>query len=295
MNPIEEYLSDLASALRVRGPRRRRFLAECRDHLTDASQTHGPEEAVRRFGPVADLMRGFEEEVAVRRGRGATVLSAAGVLGAGASTLMMVNAADVGATAPLAWAVVFFASAQTAAVATFLALIRVIAMRHESATASDVLLLCRRSWIALGSALVTMFAAGAGVTGKTDAWRVLIGPAMIALASIALVSVGRLARRHEHRRARLVRPPLVDLAGIAHLSDILGSNWIARPSVILGPTVVAAAAAAFWWNHLDHGSAAGSSAAAGIEATCALAGFLLLGPSLGLFATRRNPGPNEIQ
>lgn len=66
-------------------------------------------------------------EIAVRRARAATLLAAAGVLGTGASTLVMVHGTSGGLAAPLAWAVVFFASAQTSAAAMALALLRAAA------------------------------------------------------------------------------------------------------------------------------------------------------------------------
>lgn len=294
MNAVERYLSDLEAALRTGGRRRRRFLAECRDHLADASRAYGPDEAVRRFGPVADAARGFEMEVAVRRARGATVLTAAGVGAVALSTLAMVNAADRGVTAPVAWAVVFFASAQTAGVAMVLALLRAAAMRYEVGTPAEVALLCRRNWVALGFAALTMLAAGAGVPGQTAAWRILLGPAVVVPAAIALASAGRVVRRQASREERAVRAPLAELATLARrTADVPHPPWTARPGVVLVPTLLGSALAAFWWSYLDHGTAPGSAAAAGIEAACVLVGFVVLGPALGLYAppTRHRERP----
>ncbi|WP_344778996.1 hypothetical protein [Nocardioides panacisoli] len=196
---------------------------------------------------------------------------------------MMIQAADPGVSAPPGWAVLFFASAQTTAVAVLLAGLRAVAMRDEGGTPADVMLLCRRNSVALGFALVTMFAAGGGVTGSTDVWRILLGPATAAIASIALVRAARLARPHRQDRARTVRAPLDDLTRLARRTagDRPARGRLSRPSVILVATTLVAAGGAFWWNHLDHGTTAGSGVAAGIESACVLAGFALLGPVLG--------------
>ena len=265
MNAVDRYLHELASALHVRGRARRRILAECRDHLLDATEAHGPDEAVRRFGPVADVVAGFEVEVAVRRAQAATWLTAAGVAGIGASTLAVVHATDNGLTAPVAWAVVFFASAQTSAVALLLAVLRAVLMRHETGSSAAVALLCRRNAMALGFAALTMFAAAAAVPGQTSAWRILAGPAIGTLAAFALVRAGRPARRQRDRTAAEVQPT---------------PRW----SLLLAPTTVVSAVGAYGWSYLDHGTASGSLVTAGIEAACVLAGFVLLRRPLGLVA-----------
>ncbi|HJQ05308.1 MAG TPA: hypothetical protein VJ872_07680 [Nocardioides sp.] len=263
MNAVDRYVADLAAALHVRGQARRRILAECRDHLADASAVHGPDEAVRRFGPVADVVAGFEVEVAVRRAQAATWLTAAGVAGIGASTLAVVHATDNGLTAPVAWAVVFFASAQTSAVALLLAVLRAVLMRHETGSAAAVSLLCRRNGVALGFAALTMFAAGAAVPGQTSAWRILAGPAIGVLASAALLRAGRLARRQRDREGAEAQPT---------------PRW----DLLLAPTMVLSAFGAYWWSYLDHGTVSGSFVTAGIEAACVLTGFVLLRRPLGL-------------
>jgi hypothetical protein len=60
-----------------------------------------------------------------------------GVLAVGASAWAIVNGADPHASAVVAWAVVFFACAQTAAVSAFLAALRAAAIRREPATPAD--------------------------------------------------------------------------------------------------------------------------------------------------------------
>jgi len=47
---IETYLDELARALQVHGPRKRRILAEAEQHLRECAAAHGPDlfEAFRR-------------------------------------------------------------------------------------------------------------------------------------------------------------------------------------------------------------------------------------------------------
>lgn len=290
MNAVDRYLDELGAVLRVRGRRRRRFVQECRDHLVDASAAYGADVAVRRFGTAADVARGFEVEVAVGRARAATVLVTAAVLAVGASTLVMVNAAAPNVSAPIAWRVVFFAAAQSAAVAMVLALLRAAALRSEAGTPAEVALLCRRGWLALGSAALTMFAAGGGVPGQAAAWRIVLGPVVAVVAATALVRAGRLARRHGSGHERAVRAPLVDLVSLARgTAAVPAPQWVARPSLILVPSLPASAVAAFWWSYLDHGTAPGSAAVAGVEAACVLVGFVALGRPLGLYPMPHRP------
>ncbi|GAB3858014.1 hypothetical protein GCM10028801_17320 [Nocardioides maradonensis] len=288
MSAVDSYLGELEAALRVRGERRRRFLAECRDHLADAAAVAGADEAVRRFGPALDVARAFEVEVAVQRARAATVLTTGGVLGIALSTLALIHAADGGLAAPVAWAVVFFVSAQTSAVATALALLRAAAMRDEVGTPADVALLCRRGRVALAFAALTMLASGAGVPGQTDAWRLLAGPALGLLAALALARASHLARRHRDDADASVRSPVADLAAVARRTAAAVPQWTPRPALLLPPTAVLGAVGAFWWSYLDdHGTAGGALAAAVVEATCVVLGFVALGRPLGLYARRQ--------
>lgn len=289
MTGVAAYLRELESALRVRGRVRRRFLAECREHLADASAAVGEEEAVRRFGAAGDLARAVDAEAAVRRGLLATVLSAAGVLTVAGSTLAMVHAADPTASAVLVWAVVFFAAAQTSAVAAFLALVQAAAMRYAAATPTDVVLLCRRNLAALGFALMTLFAAGAAVPGQAPAWKLLMGPAVAAVAVVGVLRARLLAGAVDPDASWETRSPLGDVLTLLRRSGVAGSH--AGSGVLLGPTVVVASVAAFCWDHLDQGTLATSTTAAGIEAGLVLAGFVVLGRALGLRSAWRPARP----
>lgn len=295
MTAIETYLSELQAALHVRGRPRRRLIAECREHLADASSLHGEEEAVRRFGPAAPLARSFDAEVAVRRGLSATLFSAGGVLAAGFSSLAMIHGAQPQASASPVWAVTFFGAAQTSGVCLFLAALQAVAMwRGWDETPAQVALLCRRNLVALAFAAVTLFSVGAALPGQTSAWKVVIGPAVALLAAAGVVRARRLARALEAAPRGAVRAPLADLLAALRLPR-LGGRWIRSSSstLLLAGITPMAAAAAFVWDNLEQGTISTSTRAAAIEAALTVAGFVLLGPALGLRASharRRHPG-----
>ena len=281
MSPVDQFLADLDAALLARGRTRTRLLIECRGHLEESSADHGPAEAVRRFGPATDLARSFDTEVAARRSLQATALSVGGVLGVGAAALAMLNAVDAHASAPVGWAVVFFGSAQASAACTFLAVLRAAAMRREIASPDEVRLLCRRNTMALGFALLALFAVGAGLPGHTAAWKVLAGPAIAVIAALSVTRVRRLTRKLDPHRSSIVRTPLTDAATLAGRSTDAPVSRL-RSGAVLPLVVLLAAVAAFTWDLLDHGSVAASGAAAAIEATMTIGGFLFLGRGLGL-------------
>jgi len=285
MTAVEQHLRELDGALHVRGRARRRLLAECRDHLVDASAVHGDGEAVRRFGAAAELASAFDTEIAVRRAMRATIATIVGVLAVGASTVALLNATDPHASAVVAWAVFFFACAQTSAVSALLAALRAAGMRNRPATPADVALLCRRNGSALTFALMALFAAGAAVPGHGSAMRMLLGPAVAALATLLVLRTRSLARQLDAYSHRTFRAPWSDLRAVAHLPvGTIRPIDISSSSVLL--VVAAAAAAAFAWDHLDQGNIASSLTAAAIEAALTILGFLLLGPTLGLRSAR---------
>jgi hypothetical protein len=287
MSEVDDYLQQLATALHVRGRARRRLLSECRSHLADASAVYDVEEAVRRFGDAGALARSFDTEIAVRRGLRATVASVLGVLGVGVSALAIVHAAEANVSAVVVWAVAFFACAQASGVCALLAVLRAVAMRRGPATAADGVLLCRRNGAALAFALLTLVAAGGAVPGHASAWKVLVGPVVAVLATASIVRSRSLARRIDPDAPQAVQAPLADLRVVARRSARTSSRAGSSSSILLlAPTLVNAAAAAFVWDHQDHGNLANSAAAAGIEAALTVAGFLLLGPVLGLRPTR---------
>lgn len=291
MNAVEQFLTQLQGQLRVRGAARRRVLRECRDHLEDAAAQVGPQEAVRRFGAPDALAAAFDIEVAAGRTQRSTAAACVGVLAVAASTLALVNGASAGASAVPLWAVVFFAAAQTAAVSAVLAAVQAAGMRHAPAAPADMALLCRRNAAALMFAALTLFAAGAAVPGQGGAVSLLAGPTAAGLAIIAVLRTRSLVRRLPSGRSRVRRLPLTDVAAILAPST---PNMAHR--TLLLPSTLLATASAFVWDHTDGGTATSSLTSASIEAALVIAGYLALGPALGLRPSRhgRRPGAEPV-
>lgn len=292
MSAIERYLSDLSAALRVRGPARRRFLRECRDHLVDAAAATDEQTAVAAFGATAEIAAVFDAEVATRRSVRSTFASVAGVLATGGSTLALIHAAATNAagtstprwdsaattTAAPGWlAVVFFVGAQIAAVAAGAATLQALVQRHSTIPPADQLLLCRRNVCALIAAGVTMFAAGAALPGQGSALLLLAGPALVCAAMVAVLRAGSLARQLEGARQRMLRPPLDDLANLSSLRipSPGGGGLLALAAGVVVP-------AAFIWDRGEHATAGHALATAGIEGAALTLCFIVLGPALGL-------------
>jgi HAAS len=274
---VDAYLAELGAALRVRGATRRRFLRECRDHLADAAAEYGTDEAVRRFGPAATVAAEFDAEVAARRGVRATYAAATAVLATGGSTLALIHAATPGIDAPTVWVIAFFIGAQVAAVAAGLALVQALASRRGAIGPAEVMLLVRRDACALVAAGVTMFAAGAALPGRGAAVLLLAGPALAAVAFVAVLRARALARRLDGAGTALARPPLEDLGRLTGLPI---------PSLTTGPllalTTLVAAAAAFARDRGEHAALAAALTTAGVEALAVVACFAVLGRALGL-------------
>jgi hypothetical protein len=282
MSAVDDYLRQLQGLLHVRGPMRRRVLGECGDHLRDASAQYGPNESVRRFGPAQEIAASVNTEVAARRAQRATAATAVGVLAVGASTLSLLHASGDGATAPVGWAVLFFAAAQVAALCTVLGVLQAIACRRQPSTAQEVALLCRRNGCALLAAGITMVAAGGAVPGRGWAVLLLAGPVLGVLAALGVLSARLIIRGHPAARQPLVCSPVHDLATLSGI-PLPGL----RPTRLLLLTVAVAAAAAFLWDHQDHGTPASALTTASIQAALVVLGFLILGPALGLRQSHR--------
>ena len=279
---VDGYLDELGRALHVRGAARRRFLRECRDHLADAAAERGEEAAVRAVGPPAGIAAAVEAEVAARRGLRSTVATVAGVLATGGSTLALIHAAAAGATAPVGWTIAFFVAAQVAGVATGLALLQALVLRRAAMAPTDAALLARRNACALVAAGATMLSAGAALPGRGSAALLLAGPALVCAALVGVLRARGLARRLEGGRARTARPPLEDLRRLLGLPVP-----VLAPGPLLLVTTCVAAAAAFVRDRGEHATAAGALATAGVEAAAVVACFLVLGPPLGLWSSRR--------
>ncbi|MFL5539652.1 MAG: HAAS signaling domain-containing protein [Longimicrobiaceae bacterium] len=281
MSAVEGYLTELGSALHVRGRARRRFLRECRDHLADAAAERGEADAVRVFGPPEEIAAAFDAEVAARRGVRATFATVAGVLAMGGSTLALIHSSEAGATGPTVWAVAFFVAAQLAGVAAALALLQALVTRRAALSPADAALLARRNGCALLAAGLTMFAAGAALPGHGSAGLLLAGPVLVCGALVAVLRARRLAWRLEGAREAAIRPPLNDLRALVRLPVPL----LNAGSLLLVTTCVAAAAA-FIRDLAEHATVGGAVVTACIEAMAVVGCFVVLGRPLGLWCPR---------
>jgi hypothetical protein len=287
MSLIDNYMDELAAALHERGRNRRRMLDECREHLVDAAAERGEVPAVRAFGPAVAIAAELDAESATRRSLRATLLTGAGVIVTGASTLYLINAAQPGVSAPTAWAIVFFIAAQLSATAVALACVQALAQRHATAAAADLSLLARRNVTALGAAGVTMFAAGAALPGHGSPVVLLAGPVLACIAFIAVLRARGLTRRLAGAREPTTRPPLDDLG------RVLQTRRLPRPQAagLLATITALAAAAAFARDTAEHATAGGAAVTAGIEAIAVVLCFLAFGHTLGLWGGRAESGP----
>ena len=92
-----------------------------------------------------------------------------------------------------------------------------------------------------------------------------------------------LARKLDPQRDGAVRPPMADLAAVARrVAGFPVPAWRFPPSVALATAGGLAMCAAFTWDWTDHGTFAGAAMVAGVEGALMMAGFGVLGRTLGL-------------
>lgn len=199
---IEEYLDELARVL-PGGRRRRRVLAEVEDHLREAAEQLGEEEAVARFGSPERVARGFADEGVARAtswAAGVVLLCLAGFVGAyvvGESTLPPApwpTADEAPALLRLtaagsSWS---FAAAVAAGLAAFL--LATLGRRRDALAALAV------STLALGAASVQALVGSVrratlynelDVPGRLSGTEVVLGSLYLALLAVAaLVAAG---------------------------------------------------------------------------------------------------------
>ena len=219
-----------------------------------------------------------------RRAIQAAWATAVGVVATGASTLVLIHAADPAVHAPALWAVVFFAGAQVAALCTVLAVLQAIRMRRRAADtdAADIALLCRRCAVAFVAAGVTMFAAGAAVAGQASALALLSGPALACVGAVMTVRAWAAARRLGGAHPWAQRSPLADVAALT-----------GRRLPPVGPATIAmvAAVAAFVRDRGEAGATTvGSLGVAAVEAALVVGAYLALRGPLGLRGYRTRIG-----
>ena len=279
VSPIDRYLTELGAALHVRGAVRRRFLRECRDHLTDAAGARGEEAAVRAFGPAA----GDRGSVRCRGRRAAWCALDVRHGGRCARDRRLDARADprLVARAPPRrswWAIAFFVAAQLAAVAAGLALVQALVLRRSTMPPAEVALLARRNACALVAAGVTIFSAGAALPGRGSAVAILAGPALVAVALVAVLRTRSLARRLDGAgarspSARRSRTSGGSSASRSPRSTPAASCWSRRASPPPRRSCATAASTP---------PSARPASTAGIEAMAVVGCFVVLGPALGL-------------
>jgi hypothetical protein len=212
---------------------------------------------------------------ATRRSLVAAWTTIAGVIATGGSTLALIHAAHPSAHAPVAWAVVFFASAQVAAVCTALVLLQALRISRSSDVAgADLALLCRRCGLAFVATGFTMLAAGGAASGQASPVVLIGGPALACLGAALTLRARAAVRRLEGARRSAHCSPYADLSALTGLRI---------PAA--GPLAIAALAAvgAFLRDRGEAGAtSAGSLGVAGIELALVLGAYLSLRGPLGL-------------
>ena len=275
---VDRYVTELGAALHVRGAARRRLLRECRDHLADAAAERGEAEAVRAFGPAAEIAAGLDAEIAARRGVRSTFAAVRRARDRRLDARVDPRRLGERHRARVAGRSPSSSAAQVAGVAPDWRWCRRSCCAVRRRPPADVALLARRNGCALVAAGVTILSAGAAVPGRGSAVLILAGPLLVCAAMVAVLRARALARRLDGAGALAVRPPLEDLGRLAGLPF---ASLDARRLLLI--TTCIAAAAAFVRDRVEQGHVGEALVAAGIEGTAVVACFLVLGPALGLW------------
>lgn len=312
---IGEYLNELQTHLRMPGRRRRRILAEVKDHLECAAAEARAEgiaaperEAITRFGPVGELAQAFLEHEAAR---GAVrTAQASGVLGALTGALLTGAPGRPLFVTTFPSGVVAFMLGQVALVAGLLTFARGL-------TGARVALVVRGSAVVLACATVAVVY-GTGRAIAMDAGCVPL--ALLALTTAATgVTAARGVGKARTASLSLATPEQPDALGDIWAAAVAASEWARLPRAA---SLVRTLPAAFerrvpWIRELDlrrhpwrfaiavsvaaglataigHGVIEGPTTShllrqigagaviAGAEALASLTGFALLGRYLGL-------------
>lgn len=278
---IGEYLKRLERELRavgIHGRLRLRILAEAEDHL------RSDPEAPRRFGEPAEVANAFAAELGARASRRAAVSGflALGVAGA-VFAVSFVGASFAGQPPPDTWPLlaalafpVLIVAPQVAFVAGVLALVRSLRRREPVLPTAELMVINRRTGLALGSGLATMGALvlfAFALRGDLAGWWLVATFVGAAGASVLLL----LALAPVAGAVRL-RPRVAGEAG--DVFDDLGLGrtdpWRLARRVAFAAGLVVWLAAAVQGDPLD-GAIQGTA-----EALACLGGFAVLGRFLGL-------------
>lgn len=280
---VDDLRCELATA-GIRGRRRARILAEFTDHLRcDPNAT---------LGSPKELAREFADELGTSRARrGAfAVFAALALVGTLLATFLIEEFGPVThqtAVVDVAGGVLLVAS-QVAFAAGVLGALRAIHRRQApSLPHAEAVVLVRRSWVALGSGLVTMAALAVAAlvlhyAGQTGARTHALAIATLGAAALLAVSPWVISA------ARLLPSTPGDAGDIFEdigrftPAALRGRPWLLALLVAGGLALVTAAAGAVQSDPYD-GILRGVA-----EATACLGGFALLGPFLGLWSTRQH-------
>ena len=313
--PIAEYLHRLDRELRMQRVPRRRMLAEAADHLRSCAEeleeTVGPENAARiaveRFGAAAIVARRFAQAVASRTARRSLLWASLALTSYGAAAVAFAATAtpqfdDLPQGAPTALA------GQFAAVAVAITAIRALRWRRELVLPENRLRLIANGSSIAAAALVLGLAGEAavaltrpaGVLPWSDLPLVLL---LFVLATVAAGAAAMVAVAASVRSSTLAAVPEreADGAGLTLGEDMaalvprlqqVGELMWARPQRLV--LVVAALAfcvtAASQWLGTDvahDSSIVLSGVLLGVgEVTAIVAGYVLLGRSLGIRPAR---------
>lgn len=252
--------------------------------------------AARCLPTLGNMPDATTHDVLVRRGLRTTMGTTIGVAAVATSTVAMLQKTDPHPSRVLFWAIVFFACAQVSAACLGLAAVRAAALRYQVvAQPRDVDVLDRRNALALGFALMAQFAAAAALPGHAPAWLVLGGP-MVALISLVLVArTHAWVRRLDQGEAQGAFAPWIDIMTLVRRSPAPETSTWKSQGLLLTLTTGAGVVGAFVWDQLDQGTIESSRAAALTEAAFILAGFVLLGPALGLWSAQRSTRPGSTR
>jgi HAAS domain-containing protein len=321
---IDEYLNELHAHLRLSARRRRRIVAEVKDHLEctatelRAEGLDAPErEAITRFGPASELAQTFLEQEAARGGMRASLAS--GLLGALIGLLLTAAPGRPLFVTVFPSGVVAFVLGQVALVAGLLTFARGLA-------GGRLALILRGGLVVLACATVAVVYGTARAIAVDAGWVPL---AMLALATVAtVVTVVRGLQRARMASLSLAAPEQPNALGDIHAAAVVA---LRRARISRAATLVQALPQALerrvpWTGALDlrrHpwrfaivvSIGAGLAAAlghglteeptvqhlsrqllagaiiAGVEALASLLGFAVLGRYLGLRSGTAAPSP----
>ena len=260
------YLHELGRELElhgIRGRTRRRILAEVGDHFAaDPS-------AVEHFGSPSDLANEFAADLGTHTSRRAAVFAFAALAVAGAVyAAVFVSLSPQSIQSSTLTTAALIVAPQVAFVAGVLALARAFRARKRRLPTAELIVLHRRTGIALASGVVTMGAL-AVAAGSTPAYvATTAATILLAGAAVPLLAAAR------------VRPQLAGPAG--DVFDDLGVERLRTDPWRFARRVALGVGAAVWLAGIAQGDPIDGLLRGVFEGVACLAGFAALGRYLGL-------------